>query len=294
MRSFFSIAFIVIMAGAAFVALNAIVIVDERQKALVMRFGEITRTIEKPGLNFKKPFLEEVIYIEDRLLFVKSPNKIVQVKDGKRYNVDAITMLRIVDPQKYRETVSADLETARLRIESRLDAALRQTYGRRDFSAALSKERAEMMREIRDQLKKEVSSLGIDIVDVKILRTDLREEVMEQAFKRMESERKAEAAQLRAVGEAEKQRIMAEADREATEIKAKAQREAEIVRGQGDAQRNKVFAEAFSKDPEFFAFYRSMQAYPKSLQGKDTTLVLTPDSEFFRYLRNPTGEAPKQ
>lgn len=294
MRSFFSGLFLVILVGGVFVAFNAVFIVDEREKALVVRLGEIKKSVEEPGLNFKVPFVEDVIFIEDRMLFVQSPNKVVQVIDGKRYNVDAITMYRIIDPRKFRETVGANLLRVEERVESHLDAALRDTYGRRDFSAALSKERGEMMREIRDRLKTNTSSLGIDILDVKIVRTDLRDEVLEQAFERMKSERKAEAAQLRAVGDAEKRRIMAEADRQATEIRAKAQRESEIIRGQGDAQRNKTFAEAFSKDPEFFAFYRSMQAYPKSLDGKDTTLVLTPDSEFFRYLKNPAGQAPKQ
>lgn len=291
MRGFISGLFLIILIGGVFVAFNAVFIVDEREKALVVRLGEIKKTVDKPGLNFKVPFVEDVVFIEDRMLFVQSPNKVVQVIDGKRYNVDAITMYRIIDPRLFREAVGANILRVESQIESHLDAALRDTYGRRDFSAALSKERGEMMREIRDRLKKNTSNLGIDILDVKIVRTDLRDEVLEQAFERMKSERKAEAAQLRAVGDAEKRRIMAEADRQATEIKAKAQRESEIIRGQGDAQRNKIFAEAFSKDPEFFAFYRSMKAYPKSLEGRDTTLVLTPDSEFFRYLKSPTGEA---
>ena len=294
MRGFITGFFLIIIVAGLVVLYSSVFIVDERQKALVVRLGEIQRTVDKPGLNFKVPFVEEVVFIEDRILFLESNDKIVQVKDGRRYLVDAITMLKVVDPKKFRETVGADLLNARDRIETRLDAALRQTYGKRTFSSALSKDRSEMMREIRDQVKSDASSLGIEIVDVKIRRTDLMPEVLNDTFDRMNAERFAEAEQLRAIGVAKRQTIRAEAEREAVEMVAKAQRESEIIRGKGDAERNKIFANAFSKDPEFFAFYRSMQAYPKSLQGKDTTLVLTPDSEFFRYLKNPNGQAEKR
>ena len=293
MRGFITVFFLIVFGAAIVVAFSSLFIVDERQKALVVRLGEIQKTVDKPGLYFKVPFVEDVIYVEDRVLFLESNNKIVQVKDGRRYLVDAITMLKVVDAQKFRETVGADLINARDRIETRLDAALRQTYGKRAFLSALSKDRAEMMREIRDQVKADARSLGIDIVDVRIRRTDLMPDVLNDTFDRMNAERFAEAEQLRAVGVAKRQTIRAEAEREAVEMVARAQRESEIIRGKGDAERNKIFANAFSKDPEFFAFYRSMQAYPKSLQGKDTTLVLTPDSEFFRYLKDPSGKVEK-
>ena len=170
-----------------------------------------------------------------------------------------------------------------VRVAARLDAALRQTYGRRSFDAALSSDRAVMMREIRDQLREEADTLGIEIVDVRVRRTDLSENVLEQTYKRMESERKALAQDIRSQGEAAKTRMNAETDRTTTEKLAKAKMEAEIIRGQGDAERNRVFAEAFQKDPEFFSFYRSMQAYSKSLGTQGTTMVLNPDSEFFKY-----------
>ncbi|MGI9483003.1 MAG: protease modulator HflC [Hyphomicrobiales bacterium] len=274
---------LVLVALGLFVVFSATFVVDERQKALVVRFGEIQRVVEKPGLNFKLPVFDDVVYVEDRMLFIEGIDKSVQVIDGRRYLVDAIIMFRITDPRRFRETVGADLSLLRERIDTRLDAALRQTYGKRTFAAALSKDRPAMMREIRDQVKAEAKSLGVEIIDVRVRRTDLMPDVLKDTYERMNAERFAEAAELRAVGEAARRRIRAEADREAVELVAKARRESEIIRGKGDADRNRIFAEAFNKDPEFFSFYRSMQAYSKSLQGDDTTFVLNPNSEFFEY-----------
>lgn len=271
------------LAAIAFLVWTSVFVVDEREKALVTQLGEIQREINEPGLYFKLPFVQEVINIEDRIVFFESPDKEVQVVDSRRYVVDTVTMIRVNNPRLFRETVGASLNRAKDRIETRLDAALRQTYGRRSFDAALSKDRAAMMREIRDQVRLEAEALGIEVVDVKIRRTDLLEQVLKDTYARMNAERFAEAAELRAIGEAQATRIKAEADRQSVELMSKAQRESEILRGEGDANRNRVFAEAFQQDPEFFAFYRSMQAYSKSLANSDTTLVLTPDSEFFRY-----------
>ncbi len=273
----------IVVAAIAFLVWTSVFVVDEREKALVTQLGEIQREIDKPGLYFKLPFVQEVIKIEDRIVFFESPDKEVQVVDSRRYVVDTVTMIRVNNPRLFRETVGASLNRAKDRIETRLDAALRQTYGRRSFDAALSKDRAAMMREIRDQVRLEAEALGIQVVDVKIRRTDLLEQVLKDTYARMNAERFAEAAELRAIGEAQATRIKAEADRQSVELMSKAQRESEILRGEGDANRNKVFAEAFQQDPEFFAFYRSMQAYTKSLSNSDTTLVLKPDSEFFKY-----------
>ena len=273
----------ILLAVIAFLVWSSVFIVDEREKALVTQLGEIQREINEPGLYFKLPFVQEVIQIEDRIVFFESPDKEVQVVDSRRYVVDTVTMMRVNNPRRFRETVGASLNRAKDRIETRLDAALRQTYGRRSFDAALSKDRAAMMREIRDQVRLEAEALGIEVVDVKIRRTDLLDQVLKDTYARMNAERFAEAAELRAVGEAQATRIKAEADRQSVELMSKAQREAEILRGTGDATRNKVFAEAFQQDPEFFAFYRSMQAYTNSLSNSDTTLVLKPDSEFFKY-----------
>lgn len=273
----------VILIVALVAAYMSYFIVDERKKALVLRFGEINRIVEEPGLYFKLPIADDVVLIEDRKVIWESQDKVVQVVDGRRYKVDTITVARIENAQKFRQTVGADLTRARMRIETRLDSALRQTYGRRNFDAALSKDRDVMMKEIRDQVRAEALALGMNIVDVRIRRTDLMDDVLDDTYNRMASERKAEAADLRSKGEATKTRMIAEADRTYTEKIAEARKRSEIIRGEGDAERNKVFANAFEQDPEFFAFYRSMQAYAASLAGKDTTFVLSPDSDFFRY-----------
>ena len=257
--------------------------VDARKKALVVRFGQVNRIIETPGLYFKMPIADEVVIIEGRTFMWSSDDKAVQVSDKQRYLVDTVTVARIMSAQKFRETVGADLTRARARIETRLDAALRQTYGKRTFDAALSKDRDVMMREIRDQVRAEALSLGIDIVDVRIRRTDLMNEVLEATYERMKSERLAEAKDLRGKGEAQNIQMKALADRKAVELVSEAGRQSEIIRGEGDGERNRVFAEAFTKDPEFFAFYRSMQAYSKSLATEGTTLVLKPNSDFFKY-----------
>lgn len=274
---------LVAILGIAFLLYSSLFVLDPRENALVVRFGQIQRVVATPGLHWKAPFIDEVVRVEDRKLFFESSDMAVQVSDGRRYLVDAFVVMSVADPQRFRETVGASLRLAGERIKTRLDAALRQTYGRRTFDAALSKDRAAMMREIRDQIRPEAATLGLEIVDVRIRRTDLMPEVMNDTYERMSAERFAEAAELRAVGQAEAARIRAEADRQAVELVAKARRESEIIRGEGDAERNKVFAEAFQKDPDFFAFYRSMQAYSHSLTDSGTTLVLSPDSDFFRY-----------
>jgi membrane protease subunit HflC len=282
---------VVVIAGLTLLAASSSAfVVDEREKVLVVRFGEIKRTIDEPGLYFKLPFVEERIKVEDRMIFIESPGKTVQVIDGRRYQVDAITMLRVIDSRKFRETVDASLTRARDRIETRLDAALRQTYGRRNFDAALSQDRAAMMREIRDQIKSEAVPLGLNVVDVRIRRTELLPEVLQNTYDRMSAERLAEAAEIRAIGESQSIRVRAEGDRKAVELVSNARRESEIIRGQGDAERNKVFAEAFSTDPEFFSFYRSMQAYAKSLGGAATTFVVYPAWEFLKYFRDDRKE----
>jgi membrane protease subunit HflC len=269
---------------AAFLAYTCTFIVDEREQALVVRFGKINRAIEEPGLYFKMPlFVDQVITVDDRILFLESRDTPVQVVDSRRYLVDTITMFRITDVRTFRESVQASLIRAQDRIETRLEAALKAVYGRRTFEAALSVARGEMMLEIRDQLRPQGLDIGIEIVDVRIRRTDLLPEVLRSTYDRMSAERLAEAEQIRAVGNERSLTIRAEADREAVVLVAEAQRDAEIIRGEGDAERNRIFAEAFNQDPEFFAFYRSMQAYSNSLADQDTTIVLSPDSQFFEF-----------
>lgn len=271
-------------------------IVNEREQAIVLRFGEIVDVKSEPGIYFKAPFgfadADNVQIIEDRLLRFELDDIRVQVSGGKFYEVDAFVVYRISDPRVFRQAVSGDVDLAEQRLRTRLDAALRRVYGLRGFEAALSEERASMMREVRDQLRPDATSLGLAIEDVRIRRTDLTAEVSQQTFDRMKAERLAEAERLRARGREAAQRIRARADREVVEIVAEAQKESEILRGEGEAERNATFAAAFSRDPEFFEFYRSMSAYAQALDSAGTTMVLSPDSEFFRYFGSSSAAQP--
>ncbi len=280
----------ILLAVIAFLLWSALYIVDEREQVLIVRFGKIQKVVREPGLNVKVPILDELVRVDDRILFFDTPDKAVQVVDGRRYLVDAITVLRIRDPRRFLERVGASLTRAKSRLEPRIEAALRAVYGRRTFDSALSKDREAMMREIAQMVRPEALDLGIDVVDVRIRRTDLLPEVLKDTYERMNAERFAEAAELRAVGRAKAAKITAEADRQKVEMVANAQKEAEIIRGQGDAERNAVFAKAFGKDKDFFAFYRSMKAYEQSLTS-GATLVVEPKSEFFRYFGN-SSERP--
>jgi modulator of FtsH protease HflC len=278
-----------------FVAYMSYFVVDERSKALVMRFGEISRIVEKPGLYFKVPMIETVTLIEDRILVWENNDRPIQDNKSQVYVVDAYTLARISDARLFRETLGANLEQGEARIAALMDAALRQTYGTRSFEESLSGNRSAIMREIRDQVRVEAKGLGIEIVDIRIRRADLDKDVLDSTYARMRSERDAIAANTRSEGEATKTRIKAETDRAFIERTANAQKQSEIIRGEGDAERNRVFAEAFQKDPEFFAFYRSMQAYQKALSNGDTTMVLDPKSDFFKYFgtTNRGTDAPK-
>lgn len=272
-------------------------VVNERQQGIVLRFGEIQDVKTEPGLYFKAPLtfagFDTVQIIEDRLLRLDlTDTPPVQVSGGRFYEVDAFLTFKITDARRFREQVSGDLTSAAARLRTRFDAALRRVYGLRGFEAALSEERNEMMREVRDQLRPDATSLGLTIDDVRIVRTDLTSEVSQQTYDRMSAERLAEAERLRARGRENAQRIRAVADRQVVEILSEARRESEILRGEGDAERNRIFAEAFTRDPEFFEFYRSMAAYTKALQDGSTTMVLSPDSEFFRFFQDPSGIQP--
>lgn len=283
----------VVVAIVLFLVYSAVFVVNERQQAIVLRFGEIVDVKEEPGIYFKAPFpffeADNVQFIEDRVLRFDLDDIRVQVSGGKFYEVDAFVAYRISDPRTFRQAVSGSVELAEQRLRTRLDAALRRVYGVRGFEAALSEERAAMMREVADQLRPDATSLGLEIEDVRIRRTDLTAEVSQQTYERMKAERLAEAERLRARGREAAQRIRARADREVVEIVAEARRESEILRGEGEAERNAIFADAFERDRGFFEFYRSMIAYSNSLQGTGTTMVLSPDSEFFRYFRGSNG-----
>tara|TARA_R110002020_G_scaffold36134_4_gene108617 strand:- start:1115 stop:2137 length:1023 start_codon:yes stop_codon:yes gene_type:complete len=282
-----------LLAVVIFLAWSSIFVVNEREQAIVVRFGEIQSVKTEPGLYFKLPFgfidADSVQYVEDRVLRFDLDDIRVQVSGGKFYEVDAFVLYKIADPKTFRQTVSGDQVAAESRLRTRLNSALRTVYGLRGFESALSEERTSMMREVRDQLRPEAESLGLRIDDVRIRRTDLTQEVSQQTYERMKAERLAEAELIRARGNEAAARIRAIADRQVVEIVSEAARDAEIIRGEGDGERNGIFAEAFSRDPEFFEFYRSMNAYGQALADTGTTMVLSPTSEFFRYFNSAAG-----
>jgi membrane protease subunit HflC len=291
-----------IAAGVAVVVIlyllfSSIYIVNVREQAIVLRFGKIIATRSEPGLYFKLPtsLVDTVQIIDKRLLRYDIANMQLQVSDGATYVVDAFLTYRIDDPTKFRERVQGDLDLAEQRIATRFDSALRQVYGLRKFDAALSAERPAMMREARDLIRPQMAELGIDVTDVRILRTDLTADVSKQTFDRMSAERLAEAAAIRAGGQQAAQSLKAIADRQSVEIVAAANKDSEILRGQGDAQRSAIFAEAYNADPEFFQFYRSLESYRAALGSNATTMVLSPASEFFKYFNADTtnGTIPK-
>jgi modulator of FtsH protease HflC len=285
-----------LVAFLALIAYSSFFVVNERQQAIVLRFGEIVDVKNEPGIYFKMPFgfleADNVQIIEDRVLRFDLNDIRVQVSGGKFFLVDAFVAYRIADPRVFRLAVSGNIDNAQARLRTRLDNSLRQVYGLRGFEAALSEERPTMMKEVRDQLRPDATSLGLEIVDVRIRRTDLTQEVSQQTFERMKAERLAEAERLRARGNENAQRTRAVADRQVVEIVAEARKGSEITRGEGDGERNSIFAGAFNKDPEFFNFYRSMQAYALSLRGQGTSMVLSPDSEFFKFFRDVNGASP--
>lgn len=286
---------------AAYALFSSIFILTERDQAIVTRFGEIVRVEREPGLYFKIPtdFVESVQIIDKRLLRYDLERIRLQVSGGQFYIVDAFLTYRIDDPRLFRQSVLGSIDLAEQRIATRFESALRAVYGLREFDAALSEQRSEMMREASNLVAADMRDLGIEVEDVRILVTDLTPEVSAQTYERMQAERLAEAALIRARGEEQAQTIQAIADRQAVEVVSAANRDSEIIRGQGDARATSLFAQAFSQDQSFFEFYRSMEAYRNALSDGSTTMVLSPDSAFFNYFGSnglpelvpPTGPA---
>ena len=285
----------VVLVIAGIFAMSALFIVDQTELALVLRFGEVRGVIPNPGLKMKWPFIENVIFYENRLLDFEPPPEEVIVSDQKRLVVDTYTRYRITNPLLFYQTVNSEV-AVRARLSAMVNGSLRRVLGNVTLSALLSHERAAIMHQIRDEVSAQGKSFGIDVIDVRIRRADLPEENSQAIFARMVSERQQQAAQYRAEGAEAAQTVRANADRERTVILAEAQRDAQRVRGDGDAESIRVYADAFGQDKEFFAFYRSMEAYRDALNGRSTSFVLTPDTGFFRFFENldgtPTKPAP--
>jgi len=263
--------------------------VQQTQQALVLQFGDPKRVIKEPGLNWKIPFIQNVEFFDNRILDLDATSQEAIAADQKRLVVDAFLRYKIVDPLKFFQTVR-DQRIARQRLSTILESALRRTLGEASFIAILRDERENLMARITKQVDANAKDFGIETIDVRIKRADLPEANSQAIYRRMQTERQQEAAQIRAQGEEISRRIRAEANRKVTVIKAEATRDAETTRGKGDAERNEIFNKAFGKDPDFFGFYRSMQAYEAGLKSSDTRLLLSPDTEFFRYFNNSTGK----
>lgn len=262
--------------------------VYQTQQALVLEFGKAKRVIDDPGLNYKIPFIQNVVFFDKRLLDLDSAPQEVIAADQKRLVVDAFARWRITNPLLFYQSVNNEFN-ARTRLSDFLEAALRRVLGSASFEAVVRDDRNELMRKITNEMNENAQKFGMTVVDVRIKRADLPEANSLAIFRRMQTERQREAAEIRAEGEEASRRIRADADRQVTVVKAEATGESERIRGAGDAEKNRVFAEAFGKDPDFFAFYRSMQAYEGALQSGDTRMLLSPDSQFFQYFNDASG-----
>jgi membrane protease subunit HflC len=275
------------------IALASMFTVEQTEQAIVLRFGEPVPgrgLITTPGLHFKYPFIENVVFLDNRILVVEAPKQEVLASDNNRLDVDSFLRYRIVDPLKFYQTVGSP-DRANNQLGYILNSAVRRVLGEANMTQIVRDNRADLMVKIRDQVNLEGGRLGIAAVDVRIRRADLPRQISEKVFSRMQSERAREAAEYRAKGSETAQTITATADRDVVVLRGNAQRQADQTRGEGDAERNRIFAEAYGKDPDFFAFYRSMQAYETGLKSGETRMVLSPKSDFFRFFGSPSGQA---
>ncbi len=289
MRAMFVIPAVVLVLG---VLLSSVFIVDERKKALVLQFGQVTQVKQEPGLGFKLPLIQEVVYYEDRILGLPTTPIEVTMLDDRRLVVDAFARWRITDLVRFREAVGTGAEAQALRrLESIVNPAIQEVLGSVPSNRVLSEDRTALMNQIRDIARRQAANLGIEVVDVRLTRTDLPEQNLDATFNRMRAERQREAADEIARGGEAAQRVRATADRTVVELTSDARRQAEVIRGEADAERNAILAGAFSRDPEFFSFIRSLTAYETSLRGDNSSIVMQPDSEFFDYLRSERAPA---
>ena len=274
------------------IAYNGLFVVQEVSQAIVLQFGDPKKIITKPGLNYKIPFIQNVVFLDRRVLNLDNPPEEVIAADQKRLIVDAFARFKIVDPLKFYISVGNE-RVARSRLATIINSRIRSVLGTQELSTLLSTDRAVHMASIQNDVNTEAQNFGITIVDVRIKRADLPQANSEAIFKRMQTEREREAKEFRAQGAEMAAKITSTADKEVTVILANANKESEIMRGQGDGKRNKIFAEAFGRDPQFFSFYRAMQSYEKALIGGDTSMILSPDSDFFKFF-GKTGSVKKQ
>jgi membrane protease subunit HflC len=276
-----------VIAIVAAAALSSVFIVDEREQVLVLQFGQVKQEKKDPGLGFKLPLIQEVVRYDGRILGLPTPPLEVTMLDDRRLVVDAFARWRIVNLIRFREAVGAGGEVQALRrLESIVNPAIQEVLGSVDSSRVLSEDRTGLMNQIRDIARRQAAALGIEVIDVRLTRTDLPEQNLDATFARMRAEREREAADEVARGGEAAQRVRASADRTVVELTSEARKQADVIRGEADAARNSIYAEAFGRDPEFFAFTRSLTSYERALQSGNSSIVMQPDSEFFEYLRS--------
>src|SRR5689334_23539524 len=279
----------VIVAAALIIGYSSLFSVYQTQQALVVRLGNPVRVVSDPGLHFKLPFVDSVIAIDRRILDLEAPAQEVIASDQKRLVVDAFARYKIKDPLRFYQTLGS-INGANSQLSILLNSALRRVLGEVTFTHVVRDQRADLMARIRELVDHEATGFGIEVVDVRIRRADLPEQNSQAVYQRMQTERQRAAAEFRAQGAQRAQEIRSRADREVTVLVADATSKSEQIRGEGDATRNKIFADAFNQDPNFFNFYRSMQAYENGLKHNDTRMLLRPDSSFFRYFNDPLGK----
>tara|TARA_B100000424_G_scaffold117116_1_gene88391 strand:+ start:132 stop:1007 length:876 start_codon:yes stop_codon:yes gene_type:complete len=271
----------------------SIFIVKEINQAIVLQFGDPKRILMKPGLNFKIPFIQNVVFLDKRILNLDAPPAEVIASDQKRLIVDAFARFKIIDPLKFYISVGNE-RVARSRLSTIINSRIRSVLGTQRLQTLLSEERTKQMALIQEGVNNEAAKFGIEIVDVRIKRADLPPANSDAIYRRMQTEREREAKEFRAKGAEMAITITSTADKEVTVILADAEKQSQILKGEGDGQRNKIFADAFGQDPEFFAFYRAMQAYETALIGGETSLILSPDSEFFKFFGNIKSKSESQ
>lgn len=267
-----------------FVLFNSLYILPQTEQAIVMQFGEPVRLVKEPGLKFKVPFIQNVVFYDNRLLNLDPPAQEIVLNDKKRLDVDSFTRFRIIDPLKFYQTVRTE-EQARSKLKEIVNSSVRKILGRTTLQELLSQKRTQIMSDISAAVKTDAQQIGVSVADVRIRRADLPIEVLQAINARMKTERERDAKEFRAQGQQNAQQIRAKAEKERTIIIAEAAKQAEILRGEGDREATRIWNKAANRDPQFFAFYRSLAAYKKALNEGKTSLVLSPDSEFFRYFQ---------
>ncbi|WP_250310738.1 MULTISPECIES: protease modulator HflC [Rickettsieae] len=281
MKTIYYISFVAL--GLFLAVISALFTVDQRYSAVVFQFGEAVRTIESPGLNIKIPFIQNVEFFDKRILNVEAEAKELTASDGKRVIVDAFAKFRITDPVMFYKTVH-NYQGVKIRLNKNLESSMRKVIGRLPLTSLLTNERSEIMSNILNQVNQEARNFGLDVIDVRILRADLPKENSAAIYRRMQTAREKEATQIRAEGQEEGARIRSRADKESKILLAEAYMQSQIIKGEGDRESAKIYNLAYSVDPEFYKFYRSLEVYKNTLKKEDTSFVLSPEAELFKYL----------